>query len=80
MTVYSSGKFAYVAANGSNDVYAYTISVANGALTPMAGSPFADPGIGAEDVIISPTDGFAYVPNIRLTMLPRTPLRRAAGR
>ena len=63
MTVDPTGKFAYVGANGSDDVYGYTISATSGSLTPIAGSPFADPGSGPEGVIIPPTGGFAYVPN-----------------
>ena len=35
-----SGKFAYVANNGSNDVSAYTINAATGALTSI-GAPVA---------------------------------------
>lgn len=36
-----SGKFAYVANAGSNSVSAFTINPTTGALTPVAGSPFA---------------------------------------
>jgi 6-phosphogluconolactonase len=40
-----SGKFAYVANAGDNTVSGYTINPATGALTAIAGSPFAE---GAE--------------------------------
>jgi len=36
-----TGRFAYVANRQSNDLSAYAIDSANGALVPVAGSPFA---------------------------------------
>jgi 6-phosphogluconolactonase (cycloisomerase 2 family) len=36
-----TGKFVYVANGMSNDVSAYRLNAASGALTPVAGSPFA---------------------------------------
>jgi 6-phosphogluconolactonase (cycloisomerase 2 family) len=36
ITVDASGKFAYVANQGSNDVSAYTINASSGALSPLA--------------------------------------------
>lgn len=48
-----SGKFAYVANNGSSDVSAFTINTATGALTAVVGSPFAVVnGLGFEGIAI----------------------------
>jgi 6-phosphogluconolactonase (cycloisomerase 2 family) len=64
-----SGKFLYVANGselcpacpGANTVSAYTIG-ATGALTPIAGSPFAA-GAGPFSVAVDPTGRFVYVAN-----------------
>jgi hypothetical protein len=47
-----TGQFAYVANEGSNNVSAYTIDSTTGALSPMAGSPFAA-GTGPSSVAIA---------------------------
>ena len=54
-------RFAYVA-NQSNSVSAFTINATTGALTPVAGSPFAA-GASPNCVTVDPTGKFAYVPN-----------------
>jgi 6-phosphogluconolactonase len=54
-------QFAYVANSNSANVSAYSIG-ANGALTPVAGSPFAA-GSGPISVAVDPTGKFAYVVN-----------------
>ena len=54
-------QFAYVVNDATNDVSAYSIG-ANGALTPVAGSPFAT-GMTPFSVAVSPTAKFAYVAN-----------------
>jgi 6-phosphogluconolactonase len=46
------GRFAYVANSFGNNVSAYSIG-ANGALTPVAGSPFAA-GSGPDPVAVDP--------------------------
>jgi hypothetical protein len=56
-------QFAYVANDASNNVSAYSIG-ANGALTPVPGSPFAA-GIQPVSVAVDPTGKFAYVANLR---------------
>jgi DNA-binding beta-propeller fold protein YncE len=56
-----TGKFAYVANFDSENVSGYSIG-SNGALTPVAGSPFAA-GQNTESVAVDPTGKFAYVPN-----------------
>ncbi len=47
---------------GSNDVSAYAVDPASGALTPIAGSPFAA-GNGPDSIAVDPTGRFAYVSN-----------------
>ena len=41
LAVDPTGKFAYVANFGDDNVSAYTIDASSGALTPVTGSPFA---------------------------------------
>jgi 6-phosphogluconolactonase len=63
-----TGKFAYVANNGtasghySGNVSAFAINPRSGALTPIQGSPFAA-GSNPLGVVISPNGKFAYVIN-----------------
>ena len=62
MAADSSGHFLYVANNGDNNVSAYTIDQATGALTQIAGSPFP---AGAAPLAIEIDDAgkLLYVPN-----------------
>jgi 6-phosphogluconolactonase len=69
MAVDRSGKFAYVVnqcrssrdcATGS--VWAYTINSSTGALSALAGSPFAA-GNGPSSVVVDPSGRFVYVTN-----------------
>src|SRR5260221_14281024 len=53
-----TGKFAYVANGGSNNVSGYRIDRSTGALDPVPGSPFAA-GSGPISVAISPLGPFA---------------------
>ena len=55
-------QFVYVANSTSNNVSAYSIG-ANGALTPVPGSPFAA-GTQPQSVAVDPTAKFAYVANL----------------
>jgi 6-phosphogluconolactonase len=60
-----TGKFVYVANAGSGNVSAYSIG-ANGALTPISGSPFAAGGESVAEpfsLAVDPTGKFAYVAN-----------------
>ena len=64
-----SGRFAYVVNSGttgprgvSGGVSGYLIDATTGALTPIAGSPFAS-GRGPESVAVDPSGRFAYVAN-----------------
>lgn len=56
--VHPSGNFAYAVSAGFAGVYVYAIG-GNGALTAIAGSPFA--GDGGVEVAIDPTGQFAYI-------------------
>jgi hypothetical protein len=59
----ANGRFAYVANNFADNVSAFTINTATGALTPVPGSPFAA-GRAPFSVAVSPEDDqFAYVAN-----------------
>jgi DNA-binding beta-propeller fold protein YncE len=55
------GNFAYVASEIDNTVSAYSIG-SNGALTPVSGSPFANPQ-APNSVTVDPTGLFVYVTN-----------------
>jgi 6-phosphogluconolactonase (cycloisomerase 2 family) len=57
-----TGRFAYVANAGSNNVSGFTIDRTTGALTPMPGSPFPSGG-APESVVVDPSGRFAYVAN-----------------
>ena len=62
LAVDPKGKFAYVAnAGGYQGVSAYTINATSGALTPVAGSPFA--AGWPRGVAVDPKGKFAYVTN-----------------
>ncbi|MGB8907873.1 MAG: beta-propeller fold lactonase family protein, partial [Candidatus Cybelea sp.] len=62
VTVHPKGKFVYVAAHISDDIYAFAIDSASGALKPLVGSPFAE-GYSPKDLVVAPTGRFAYAPN-----------------
>ena len=63
LVVHPSGKFAYVACYGSDDISGYAIDATTGALRPLPGSPFADMGSAPEGVFVAPDGNFAYVAN-----------------
>jgi DNA-binding beta-propeller fold protein YncE len=56
----STGKFLYVANNGSNDVSTYTISSSNSAHTA---AKFGHPGVYPAEVAVEPLGRFVYVTN-----------------
>ena len=58
-----SGKFGYVTNGGSNNISAYSINATTGAMTPVAGSPFAA-GTGPSAIAISPSGKFLAVGNL----------------
>jgi YVTN family beta-propeller protein len=57
-----TGKFVYVANDGSNSVSGYMINPSTGALTPITGSPFPA-SVYPESVTVDPSGKFAYVAN-----------------
>ena len=60
-----SSRFVYVTNEVSNDVSAYRIAE-NGALRPVAGSPFPTgmtPGMAPVSVVVDPVGRFVYVAN-----------------
>jgi 6-phosphogluconolactonase (cycloisomerase 2 family) len=62
VTVDPSGRFAYVANGISDDVSAYTINAATGALASIG--PAVPTGIGARSVSVDASGKFAYVANL----------------
>ena len=65
VTIDPSGKFAYVANDGSNDVSAFTITPSgpNAGALVAAGSPVSSGGVHPLYVTVDPTGRFAYVAN-----------------
>ena len=57
------GRFAYTPMSFANTVWVYAIDAANGALTPVAGSPFAA-GRTPYSVTVHPRRRIAYVTNL----------------
>ena len=60
--VVDCARFAFVANSGSNNISAYLIDNTSGALTAVAGSPFAS-GANPSAVTFDPSGQFAYVVN-----------------
>ena len=57
------GSFAYVANESSNTISAYAIDASTGALTEIAGSPFASTGTGPVAVVVDPDGTYLYAAN-----------------
>jgi 6-phosphogluconolactonase len=57
------GRYAYVANESSNSISAYAINASTGALTDIAGSPFAATGTGPVAVTVDPNGTYLYVAN-----------------
>jgi 6-phosphogluconolactonase (cycloisomerase 2 family) len=57
------GSFAYVANQSSNSISAYAIDASTGALTEIAGSPFASTGTGPVAVTVDPNGAYLYAAN-----------------
>jgi hypothetical protein len=55
-----TGKFAYAVNHGGSTVWGYAVNAVTGALTPIAGSPFAVGGT-ARSVAVDPSGKFAYI-------------------
>jgi 6-phosphogluconolactonase len=58
-----TGRFAFVANRQSNNLSAYAIDSASGALLPIAGSPFAANGTTPTALAVDPNGDFLYVAN-----------------
>ena len=76
------GQVAYVANGGSGEVEGnvsgYTINSTTGALTPIAGSPFAA-GLFPQSVAVDPTGRFAYAANGRSNNLSGYTINSTTG-
>jgi 6-phosphogluconolactonase (cycloisomerase 2 family) len=70
--------FAYVANAGSNDISAYAIDAATGALSKVAGSPFAA-GINPKSVTVLRSGKFAYVANFTSNNVSAFTINAATG-
>jgi 6-phosphogluconolactonase len=55
-------RFVYVVNEGSNNVSAFALDATSGALSPLAGSPFAT-GINPSSLTIDPRGNFTVVTN-----------------
>jgi len=62
VAVDSAGKFVFAVNDGSNNLSVYKINSTTGALTPVAGSPFAT-GNSPYALAITPNATFVYVGN-----------------
>jgi 6-phosphogluconolactonase (cycloisomerase 2 family) len=60
VAVHPSGKFAYVANRGSNNISMYSINSATGVLEPMG---TIATGLAPSSIAIAPSGKFAYVTN-----------------
>ena len=58
-----AGRFAYVPNETSNTISAYAIDASTGALTPVAGSPFASTGTTPVAAMVDPNGAYLYVAN-----------------
>ncbi len=56
-----AGRYAYVANSTGNSISAYAINATTGALSPLAGSPFASIGTAPVAVTVDPNGEFLYV-------------------
>ena len=63
IAVAPSGRFAYVANFGSNDISAFKIDSATGALTPVSGFPVATGGSSPRAIAVDADGRFAFVAN-----------------
>ncbi len=73
------GRFAYTANFDSNNVSAFAINSATGALAPVAGSPFATHGHGPLSVRVAPSGRFAYVTNFNADSVSIFAINSATG-
>lgn len=58
-----AAKFVFVGSSDTPDVFAFAINPTTGALTTVAGSPFANPGGSNYGITVDPSDRFVYVAN-----------------
>jgi 6-phosphogluconolactonase (cycloisomerase 2 family) len=63
ITVDPATKFVFVGSSASANVSAFTINATTGALTAVAGSPFANPGGSNYGLTVDPSGRFVYVAN-----------------
>ena len=71
-------RFAYVANRGSNNISAYSVDATTGALTTIAGSPFAAGKLPIA-IAVDPTGSYAYVANQTDATISAFTIERAAA-
>ena len=76
--VVDCARFAFVANSGSNNISAYLIDNTSGALTAVAGSPFAT-GANPSAVTVDPNGQFAYVANAGSSNVSAYTINTATG-
>jgi 6-phosphogluconolactonase len=62
MLTAASGKFLLVTDSGASNVKVFSINLTTGALTPVAGSPFAIGGRGGGSLSLDPSGQYLYAP------------------
>jgi 6-phosphogluconolactonase (cycloisomerase 2 family) len=64
LAIDATGKYLYADNNGNITMYAYSIDAANGVLTAVAGSPFAEGGGVGPNQLTATSNGFLYVAGV----------------
>jgi 6-phosphogluconolactonase (cycloisomerase 2 family) len=63
VTLTPAGNFLYIPNYNDNTISAFTVNQTSGALTSIAGSPFANGDIGPAAAVVSPNGKFLFVAN-----------------
>lgn len=74
------GRFAYVTNRGSSSISAYAINASSGALTPVAGSPFAVTGaVALTQALVDPTGSYLYAVDMLGNQLFAAQINQSTG-
>jgi 6-phosphogluconolactonase (cycloisomerase 2 family) len=72
-------KFVFVGSSAGGGICAFTINATTGALTAVAGSPFANPGGSDYGIVADPSDRFVYVANDSTTSVSAYSITAGTG-
>ena len=72
-------KFVFVGSSAGGGICAFTINATTGALTQVAGSPFANPGGSDYGIVVDPSDRFVYVANDSTTSVSAYSITAGTG-